>query len=624
MKGHLNARLCVIALLFGVAAASPFFTTAKDRRDLYFFDVVLTSSASGMTQLYWDFGDGMAEFNSSFQPLKLEKVPVRYRFMLPVGTIHSLRFDVTNQAGVAFTLKEAQIVDRHQHVVRAFAPGEFLPGQEIENLKIQDDTLSFATTTDARDPSLQLKLIPPLELPSKIAPQFTKALPVGLAALAFALFTGVAFSSVSIQRHFSAVRVWSVAHPMSAVLAMATLAVVIQCHPVIFLGRSFVSPNNGSLMLYDDLPTVPGSTQNYYEDGMGSDVGAVLFCHLYYPMVAHEALFENGELPLWNRYSLGGLPLLVQGMSLFGNPFHFITILANGAAWAWDFNFVFAHWLLAAGLGLTAWKLTRHLVSALLLALGGTFISFFMFRINHPATFSVCYAPWIVWSWVGLLQTDSLRGVTKWLPLLVLANWAVMTSGTIKEAYMTMVCLNFTGVVLLFALRETKGKRMVLLGSAILAGLVFCLLSAPLWMSFLVALSRSETAYDIPRADAFNIRQFIGFFDDLFYRQNWADERALGPSLNFLFLVGQVRLDFRDVLIGEFLNFFFGGFHQILRHASGFAILFYQLQRIPPDVPDGHAAVFRHFFDHLDEFLTAFRAQFRQDNADEFLVHRRI
>ena len=78
-----------------------------------------------------------------------------------------------------------------------------------------------------------------------------------------------------------------------------------------------------------------------------------------------EAL-RQGEWPLWNRWSLAGEPLLGQGQSMFGDPLNFLTIAADGAAWAWDVRFLAARWLFAAGLGFSVWLLTRHLAAALL------------------------------------------------------------------------------------------------------------------------------------------------------------------------------------------------------------------------------------------------------------------
>ena len=52
-------------------------------------------------------------------------------------------------------------------------------------------------------------------------------------------------------------------------------------------------------------------------------------------------------------------------------------------------------------------KKTTLFPAALLLAASSAFIGFFSWRLNHPAFFSVCYAPWILYSWLRIL--DALR-----------------------------------------------------------------------------------------------------------------------------------------------------------------------------------------------------------------------
>src|SRR5207248_8020251 len=82
-----------------------------------------------------------------------------------------------------------------------------------------------------------------------------------------------------------------------------------------------------------------------------ADIGAIMWSHIPLSVIQHRAL-AHGELPLWNRYNSAGTPLLAQGQSMFGDPVHFLVVLANGAAWAWDLKFLIAKWLFAFGLGL--------------------------------------------------------------------------------------------------------------------------------------------------------------------------------------------------------------------------------------------------------------------------------
>lgn len=537
MKSWFDPHAMVLALALAVAAALPNMTTSSERRDFFLFDVTLTSTRASTTQLFWDLGRGLNESDSSRQPLKVEPTPVVYRYMMPMGTFRRLRLDPGDAPGT-YTLSHAQIVDDRGRVVRTFGPDDFVAINQIARLEQRGDTLVVETTPDARDPNLLLRLREPLVLHNSARIWLRTGLPVAWRVFLAGLFLGCPLVATWLQPKLAQIGGWLRARPLRAIALTAAAAVVVQTHPVLFSGRSFATPVNGALMLYGQQPTLPDMTEEQYTSTMSSDVGALLFQHLYYPMVERDALFRYGELPLWNRYSLCGEPLLGQGQSMFGDPFNTLTILADGAAWAWDLRFVIAHWLFAAGLGFTVWRLTRHLAATLLVTVGGVFIGYFTFRLVHPENFSVCYAPWILWAWTGLAGADRPRRELGWLVALLAANWIELTSGTVKEAYMLLFCLNLAGVVLLLLMPGPR-RRGRLLGLAAATGAVFALLAAPWWLSFVTAMQHSFTGYDNPQsADALSPAQFLGFFDDIFYRQIPADERVIAPALNILFMLG--------------------------------------------------------------------------------------
>lgn len=536
-KSWFDWRSALVALVLGIAASFLFLFSSSERRDFYFFEVTLTSTNSGFTQLFWDMGRGITEYDSSSQPLKIEPKPVRYRYMLPSGTISGMRFDLINRHSV-MTLTQPRIVNRRGNVIRAFALDEFTVGQQITRFERQGDKLVVETKPEGNDPVLDLKFATPVSLPKDSLTWLIVTAPVLVPVFLLGLIVGSPAVVRLVAPRLSTATTWMQRRPRMAIAVTGILAVAVQMHPVVFFGKSFVSPNNGSLMLYGEQPSVPGATQTIWCDGMGSDVGAMLFQHIYYPMIQRESLFAHRELPLWNRYCLSGEPLLGQGQTMFGDPFNVLTILTDGASWAWDIRFAIAHWLLAAGLGFIVLRLTRHLGAAVLVTIGGAFIGFFTFRVNHPATFSLCYSPWILWAWLGLIEADTAKARAKWFAALVITNAVVMTSGTVKEAYMTMVCLNLAGVVWIARLPATAGRRWKLSAIAIGAGAIFVLLMAPLWISFLAALRHSVTGYDTPTANPLPLAQFIGFFDDIFYRQNLPGENVLGPSLNAFLMLG--------------------------------------------------------------------------------------
>lgn len=69
MRSWFDFRAMALALLLAAAAALPHFITTNPHREFFFFDITLTSTAVGSTQLFWDIGTGFNETDSSRQPL---------------------------------------------------------------------------------------------------------------------------------------------------------------------------------------------------------------------------------------------------------------------------------------------------------------------------------------------------------------------------------------------------------------------------------------------------------------------------------------------------------------------------------------------------------------------------
>ena len=62
--------------------------------------------------------------------------------------------------------------------------------------------------------------------------------------------------------------------PAGLVLVGAVLALSLSSYPIIFFGKSYVSPGYGPQMLYDELPYVPGYQSTDRED-LPADAGAM-------------------------------------------------------------------------------------------------------------------------------------------------------------------------------------------------------------------------------------------------------------------------------------------------------------------------------------------------------------
>ena len=163
------------------------------------------------------------------------------------------------------------------------------------------------------------------------------------------------------------------------------------CYPVVFFGKSFVSPNNHShtYLLYGEMPTVPGYKDVATDDEKGSDLGAAMWQNWPYSVVESRGLFKYGELPLWNRYNSCGLPLLGQGLSMCADPLQLLVLLGGGSSGAWDLKYILAKFLFAACIGLCVLQAARHLGAASLSLRVRRSLASFLFGMRIPL-FLVC------------------------------------------------------------------------------------------------------------------------------------------------------------------------------------------------------------------------------------------
>ncbi len=349
-------------------------------------------------------------------------------------------------------------------------------------------------------------------------------------------------SRIGLERLYAAARRFIHARPIAAIWLTALAGVLLSCYPIVFSGRSFVSPNLGVPLLYDRYPTLPGSTDGVTGNGQGADISAILWAFVPYTAAQHRAIFADHEMPFWNRDNAGGQPLLGQGQSMLGDPLHWLVLLGGADAGTWDLKFLLARLLFAAGIASVVRSATHHQPTALLLGFASCFLGFFTYRFDHPANFGLCYAPWILLAWLEIARAGA---TPRWLGLWLLANWCEMNSGTVKEAYMFLPAFNAGGLLML-VLADTrtwrqKGRALVAL---LWVGACFVLVSAPLWWTLLDTLRHAWSGYDAPPVWQLQPGLIAGVFDDIFYRQFTTDEHVLDPSANFVVLLG-VALAFR-------------------------------------------------------------------------------
>ncbi len=327
-------------------------------------------------------------------------------------------------------------------------------------------------------------------------------------------------------------------------LAIAAFAaVLLNCYPVVFCGRSFVSPNNGApdnggnSLLYDTTPTLPGLADDRIADFHGADTGAIMWHDVPNAFVEARALFKHRALPLWNRYKNAGDPLLPQAISMFGDPLHFVVLAGGGAAWAWDLKFLLAKALFAFGCGLLVRDLTRHLGIALLFTGAAAYCGLFNFIPNHPGFFVFCYSPWILLS-ARQVHAASGRSKIRWALLWLIANSGCFNAGHVEAA---VVCLGGLNVLALseacLAAPNWRVRGQAAVTLAALTGL-FAGLNAPVWVSFLAVLPQSFNLHTGVAIEQFSLAHLAGLFDDCFFHVVQDGPLARGPGGTLLTLFG--------------------------------------------------------------------------------------
>ena len=537
------------ALLYAVPLVCVVCGVVAHQRNSYYLEVEMQCDRPVRMQFYFDTGTGFQESESIRESVPALPDFHQFRFPIPVSGFKRLRFDPA-EGPVRMRVNSVAVRSAAEDwlgrpPVYTFNLRELWPLQQMTELVHEDDgTIRLLVVDGATDPATKLDLPTPLFLGLDWFYVALRSLVFAAGwTLAWVLVMELGFRlpADSLGRAATRVRaVWRRLSPAQAVWLVAAASVVLSCYPVVFCGKSFASVNfqEGTYQLYEKFPTLPGTTDADVESGHGTDVGTMAWGVAPGSVVASRALLRDGEWPLWDRYSGNGAPLLGQGRSMVGDPLHWLVLAAGGRAWAWDVKFLVAKLCFAAGVGLLVLTATACLPAALLLSFSAAFIGCWAYYLNHPAFFSLCYAPWIVFAWQEIARAASWRRVLGWTAGLVLVCWTELNSGSLPEAAALLVYLNLLGLLVLLLARHPVRLRFQRVLVVAAGGLIFCLLAAPVLWPFFDTLQHSVGG---PRAAPFRPWPpdlFIGSFDDFFCQPMAARGHRLVPAANFLVLFG--------------------------------------------------------------------------------------
>ena len=103
---------------------------------------------------------------------------------------------------------------------------------------------------------------------------------------------------------------------------------------------------------------------------------------------------------------------------------------------------------------------------------------------------------------------------------------------------MLLLAMNFSGLCVLLARHSSWREKLSRIGTLAWFGLLFVLITAPVWNTFLNTLRLSYTGYNAASAYQLQPSLLLGVFDEALYRPLMPFHWAFNPSANFLLLLG--------------------------------------------------------------------------------------
>ena len=329
---------------------------------------------------------------------------------------------------------------------------------------------------------------------------------------------------------------WCSGKPILAIILVSGIAVFLNCYPIIFCGRSYVSPASVQSLVYDYWPTAPSLKRSEsFVPQHGSDVGAMMWWDVPLGFLQSRALFDYKELPLWNRYSHAGAPLMSQAVSMLGDPLHLIVIFGRGSALAWDLKFLTAKFLFCIGFGCVILQLQKSAPLALIYSAMASYCGAYFYIASHPVFFVLTYAPWILLSAMKLLDPARKTQARWWLAWLI-SNVGCFCGGHVEVALDLIAGMNLVALANALVRENRTGQSLRIIAKIATATLLFLGITAPVWVSFLVALQGSYTMHSEVKVEQQTLSSLPGAFDDEFFK----GMAHFAPGTSLLVMAGAI------------------------------------------------------------------------------------
>lgn len=525
MKYFHSWLLKIFLFLFFVSLTYLILKNHADNIDLH---IEFKSENPGVLNILNDSGSGFVEQQAIRAPFR-PKVKNSISLRIPGNSLVGLRIAFENSGGqIEFHSLWLQTSE-----VRSIEPKKISKFNDLTLNTTAAEGSTLLVEKTSVQPYIEYKLDPPFVVHYDKKELVLHSLFWGTFYYLIALLGSFLIGRIICSEKFQIQILKLQALPRWTVVVASFVLTVVSSYPVILFNQSFVSPHNGpAAMYYCEPPIVPFHTNLEVEDTRGSDIGAMMWQNAPYAKLQHDSLLVYHELPLWNRFSSGGISLIGQGISQLGDLLHFIPILGNAHPMAWDAKFLLAKFLFILGIGMVSLLATEHLGASLLASLAASFVGYFAWRFNHPAFFAFCYSPWILYFWFVLG-----RNVSSYLihvPLLAMTSISLINSGTAKEAYMFALITHLCGLTY-FLLGSTRYSydRFLALG---FLGFLVIFSHLPFLYFFIETLQQSFTFSNIPAVGPYDFHLIWSLFD--LSIQTQISSSYFMPTTNVISFVG--------------------------------------------------------------------------------------
>lgn len=514
----------IIFLLFILSSLTLFYFVEERRGVEVSYNNL--STETGQLQVFFDLGDGFNENDSKKKSIKLGKNTIWFNFPL-FQYPKQLRFDFLNKKDIQFEINSIHIKHNKENEY-IFDERNFI----LDQLELDDGIYN----TLANDPKIVINKLPQNNYidASYIIFFFISLLLILIPNKFFNLIKIPLFVYTKDKISFF----WTLI-TNNQFFSIVTLIffVVVSVYPILFFGKSYDSPMGQALLSSPGSinPSIPGfdETQSHYDKFVGNDTGAFAWAIAPNQVAALKSIKKYQEFPYFNKYVGGGIANFAQSNNLILDPLNIFIYIFDGNSWGFDLKFIFSKLIFVLGIFFLTKFITKSDSDSLIIATMSIFIGYFHYRVQHPAIFSITYAPFLLHFWHRFKDSfdNSKYNPITFLSLIVLFNFLVINSGPLKEVSMIALMINLYGAALFLFGKpyyfKKLGEKFLILFILSLSIILVCSFNFILFLDY---LSQNFSNYDAPSVTQMPLSYSLGFFNKELLRY------SAGFSSNIFFL----------------------------------------------------------------------------------------